>query len=133
MERYTYIIEGEPIPLARPRMSKLHNKIYDSQKHEKMMLCIVLQSQHRNKPPLDGPLRLEITFFMPVPLSRQKEKKSLIDTPHFYRCDLSNMIKFYEDIAQDSGILRDDCLIAELIAKKVYGEPRTEFTITTLK
>jgi Holliday junction resolvase RusA-like endonuclease len=133
MRRYTYIIEGEPIPLARPRLSKMHNKIYDSQKHEKFLLGIGLRNQHDDRPPFEGPVRLDITFFMPVPLSRIKEKKSLMDSYHYYRADLSNMVKFYEDLAQDCGILKDDCLIAEIFAKKIYGEPRTEFTITSLK
>ena len=131
--QYTYIIEGEPIPLLRPRYSPRHNKLYDSQKNEKLILGINLRNQHQDRDPIDGPIRMDITFFMPVPKTRLKEKKALMNTYHFYRADLSNMIKFYEDVAQDCGIFRDDCLIAEIFAKKIYGEPRTEFTITTLK
>jgi Holliday junction resolvase RusA-like endonuclease len=69
---------------------------------------------------------------MPVAKSREKFKDSLMGTYHFYTPDTSNMVKYVEDVA--NGILyKDDCSIAKVIATKIYGEPRTEFTITELK
>lgn len=131
MPVYSFVIDGTPIPLMRPRF---HNGrgVYDAQRNEKLVLGINLRNQHQDRPPLTGPIRMDITFFMPVPKTRTRDKKFLMDTYHIYKSDLSNMVKFYEDISQDCGILKDDCIIAELFAKKIYGEPRTEFTFTTL-
>ena len=54
------------------------------------------------------------------------------EQPHYSRPDLSNLIKFIEDVA--TGILyKDDCIIAELVSYKHYDtNPRTEFMITPL-
>jgi Holliday junction resolvase RusA-like endonuclease len=64
---------------------------------------------------------------MPIPKTRKK--KNLF---HISRPDLSNMIKFYEDVAQ--GILfSDDSKIAKITATKVYDEmPRVEIIITNV-
>lgn len=129
-EPIVYIIEGEPIPLARARHAA--HRVYDSQKNKKLVLGITLRNQHKDRPLYTGPLLLTATFFMPIPKTRQKQKNSLEGKTHIFTPDLSNLVKFIEDIS--SGVLyHDDCLIAEIIAKKIYGEPRTEFTLTKLK
>jgi len=129
MEAITYTIKGDPIALARGRY---HNrKVYDSQKNEKLVLGITLLNQHKDRPLYTGPLQLDVTFYMPIAKSRQKQRNVLLNTYHVFTPDLSNMIKFIEDIANDI-LYSDDCLISKINAKKIYGEPRTEFTITQL-
>jgi Holliday junction resolvase RusA-like endonuclease len=129
MEAITYIIKGDPIALARGRY---HNrKVYDSQKNEKLCLGITLLNQHKARPLYSGPLQLDVTFYMPIAKSKQKQRNSILDTYHVFTPDLSNMIKFIEDIA-NSILYDDDCLISKINAKKIYGDPRTEFTITQL-
>jgi Holliday junction resolvase RusA-like endonuclease len=125
-----YVIEGDPIALARGR--HVGRRVYDSQKNEKLVLRITLRNQHGDRPLYQGPLLLNATFYMPIAKSREKHKESLLDSAHFYTPDLSNLIKFIEDIAKDI-LYHDDCLISKIIAKKIYGEPRTEFTLTKLK
>ena len=128
-EVVTYIIKGDPIALARAR--HYNRRVYDSQKNEKLVLGITLRNQHAERPQFIGPLQLDITFFMPIAKSRAKQRATLLDSYHFYTPDLSNLIKFVEDLAT-SILYPDDCLIAKIIAKKIYGDPRTEFTITKL-
>lgn len=79
----------------------------------------------------EGPLHLEVTFYFAIPKSR--DKKLIQGTYHYYRPDLSNLIKFLEDIA--TGILfDDDCIISSITSKKCYDDcPRTEFIITELE
>jgi Holliday junction resolvase RusA-like endonuclease len=69
---------------------------------------------------------------MPIPPSRSKQKDKLINTFHVYTPDLSNMIKFVEDIA--NGILyKDDCQISSIVAHKIYSDTsRTEFTLSRI-
>ena len=127
----TYIIAGNPIPLARPRFS--FKRIYDKQQHEKFIAGIELAQQHGDLPFLSGPLHLDVTFFMASPHSYSKNKKSkLWGQYHIIKPDLSNLLKFYEDLCSEV-IFKDDCIIASISCKKLYDEhPRTEFTLRPL-
>jgi Holliday junction resolvase RusA-like endonuclease len=127
----TYIINGNPVPLARPRMTR--NNVYDSQKDFKLIAGLDIKKQHGNDPMFEGPLHLDVTFFMriPYPSSRDKKRK-LCSTYHVTRPDLSNLLKFYEDVC--TGILyQDDSLISSISCKKIYDiSPRTEFSLRTI-
>lgn len=126
-----YKIPGEPIALARPRFSLSSKRVYNSQRNTMTAASIYLQSQHNTGKPYEGPLHLDIVFYFPIPKKTPKSKLSTF-IYHHYRPDLSNCIKFIEDIA--IGILyKDDAIIASISAKKVYdSNPRTEFTIQSL-
>lgn len=123
-----FVIPGDPTPLARPRFS--HRKIYDSQKNIKTIAAIYVRQQQGEDPYLEGPLHLDITFFMKAPESTSKKRRELLyGKPHIFKADLSNLVKFTEDIC--SGVVyHDDCVIAVITARKIYDErPRTEFTL----
>jgi Holliday junction resolvase RusA-like endonuclease len=125
-----YVIKGEPVHLARARHS--NGRVYDAQKHIKLVNGLQLVEQHEG-PFLCGPLELDIVFYMPISKTSLKRAEQMKGTPHIYTPDLSNLIKFVEDIATNI-IYKDDCLIASIIAKKMYDlDSRTEFTITEIK
>lgn len=123
-----YVIMGAPIPLARPRFSK--KTVFDSQKHKKLIMGIHLRNQHQDKPMYTGNLHMDIVFYLISPSVRKHG--DMEEAYHVKRPDLSNLIKFVEDIG--TGILyEDDALICSLTATKKYSkEPRTEFEITVL-
>lgn len=126
-----YILKGDPIPLARARHAYTH--VYDSQKKEKLIGSIHIKKQHNQEPLFTGPLSLNITFYVPMPTSWSgKKKMELEETPVHVKPDLSNYIKFVEDIA--NGIIyTDDSLIASITSQKLYSyEPRTEFIISEI-
>lgn len=131
-----YIIDGQPVPLARARISG--NRCYDSQKQHKLAYGFVLQQQHGKEPVYDFPLHLDATFYFNRPLQQMNRKSSAMKrhketgSPHFYKPDLDNLIKWILDCG--NGILfKDDCLIWSIAAKKIYGEPaRTEFELREL-
>lgn len=128
---YRYIIDGDPIPLARARHG--NKNTWDSQKQLKFGIGVMLRSQHGAKPIIQSPVRLEIDFyFLPAQSMSAKKKQERIGYMHSIKPDLSNLIKFVEDIA--TGIIyHDDCLIAAIHATKQYDiKPRTEFTIIEL-
>jgi len=126
-----YILKGKPIPLKRPKLStRPVPHAYDPQKHIKKDSQTELRIQHGYSKLIQDPISLDITFFMPIPISlSKKKKKQLTGQKHYKRPDLSNLIKYLEDIAQ--GILfRDDAIISTINAKKIYDpNPRTEFII----
>jgi Holliday junction resolvase RusA-like endonuclease len=123
MRSLTFILNGDPTPLARARMGKW--SVYDSQKHEKLVHGIQLQNQMDDDKPLSGPLILDATFYMPT--GRNKRR---LGTPHYFRPDLDNLLKYINDISQ-AIIFHDDCTIYKIQAIKIYDDnPRTVFTFT---
>jgi Holliday junction resolvase RusA-like endonuclease len=129
-----YIVDGSPIPLARARHG--NGNTYDSQKQLKYSVGIQLRQQQQDVPIFTGPICLEVIFFMPIPDRIQKKIRKSADAqriaPHSCKPDLSNLIKFIEDVA--TGIIyKDDSLISKIVAHKVYSMiPRTEFSVTQM-
>lgn len=123
-----YSLPGDPIALARPRFGD--GRVYDSQKQIKLIAGITLQSQHDDTPLFEGPLSLNIQFYLPI-LSAKKFR--LNTKPHTQTPDISNLIKFYEDIM--TGIVyKDDKTIACVVARKFYStNPRTEIIISQIE
>jgi len=130
MER-SFCIMGDPIPLARCRYNFNGNhKIWDSQKELKTCSRIVLEKQQGQEPIFENSLHLDITFFMGMPQNWSKRKRiEMNNTPHHFRPDLDNMVKFICDIA--NGLLyKDDSCISKITAQKIYSpEPKTTFTL----
>lgn len=127
MKERTYILPGNPIPLARPRLG--HRKVWDSQKNLKLLFGIELQNQHQGDM-MEGSLLLDITFYIQIPISwSDKRRESYIGRYHSSKPDTSNLIKFVEDVA--TGIIyNDDAQISKIIAQKVYAlESSTSFTL----
>ena len=127
----SYVILGDPTPLARPRMANY--RVYDSQKHEKLCMSIEMERQHDQARFFVGALSLNVFFYFDVNKLAKKKRPEALQVG--YRAtipDLSNLIKFVEDCA--TGILyADDCLIVSIHSIKKYDEvPRTEFTLTEL-
>lgn len=129
-----YVIPGNPVSLKRPRFSSATKRVYNSQRSEMLVLSIGLQSQHDDDPLFEGPLHMDVTFYMPISASMtKKNQEKLKDTFNTSRPDLDNLIKMVADVA--NGILyKDDALIASISAKKVYdSNPRIEFSIQPIK
>jgi Holliday junction resolvase RusA-like endonuclease len=123
----TYVILGAPAPWSRAAPNFQNRKIYDTQKNLKLIVGIELTKQHNDRPLFEGPLHIDWCFYLEIPASYRSKKVS--GKPHAFKPDISNLIKFYEDVA-NKIIFKDDCQIATGTWKKVYDElPRTEFTI----
>lgn len=123
----TFVIPGDPIPLARPRYSNHNSRVYDSQKQEKLIIGITLRNQYEGEP-MKGPLHLTARFYLPMPKTRTTKPGA----PHYFRPDLSNLLKWVEDVITDI-IITDDALIASIFSSKMYDlNPRTEFTLMLL-
>lgn len=83
----------------------------------------LVRSQYR-APPLEGPLRLELRFYLPMPRKPKWVYPAV-------RPDLDNYIKSVLDGA--NGVLwLDDAQIVSLMAKKLYGEPHIELEVDPL-
>lgn len=132
MEAYSkqFIIPGDPIALSRGRYSR--GKVYDSQKHLKLILGVHIRNQFDDCRMFQGPLKLEFRFyFAPSPSWSANKKKQMLENEWMiYVPDVSNLIKMYEDVC-NGIIFKDDCAICCLTAEKKWDiNPRTEFIVT---
>jgi Holliday junction resolvase RusA-like endonuclease len=128
-----YVINGDPTPLARPRYSVRSKSIFDPQKNQKLFAQITLDQQHNNAPKFEGPIHIEMIFYMPAPKHISVKRKKLLQGKyHIFRPDTDNCIKYVCDIAQKI-LFEEDCIVASISAYKVYDlNPRTEFIVKTL-
>ena len=131
-----YKIMGDPIAQSRPRYATKNyvSRVYNSQKNKQLVASIDIMSQHGNKEKISGPVHMDITFFMPIPRSSPNHvKKNMPYLYHIIKPDLSNLIKFYEDICIGT-VFHDDCIIASIKAIKIYDTvARTEFKFTKIE
>lgn len=123
----SYSIKGNPIPWARAGVYQ--NRFYDSQKNEKLLFSISLQSQHDEEPLFDKPMALIANFYMPIPQNKKNHKNKF----HSSKPDLDNLLKFLLD-AIKNVIIKDDRMINSITSSKKYDpEPRTEFIIIQME
>ena len=126
------ILYGKPIALKRPRFSRT-GLVYNAQKREMLELSFLVKEQW-DSPKITSAVRVDMSFFMPIPKSLSKRKRlKLLDTYNYSHIDIDNIYKFYADVITMSGVWEDDCLMSEIFAFKKYSDnPRVEIEITIL-
>lgn len=145
-------IPGPPIPKARARSFRSRGKTitYDPQHDKKQAvrkhLIAEWAKQYRNESEeiakkaanfaCARSYHLSICFYMPIPDSESEGQKNAklwgID-PCNKKPDCSNMLKFYEDAANEV-LYQDDSMIVSGDFKKKYDKnPRTEITIMAIE
>lgn len=109
----------------------------------KQTVAMMAMSRIRIPEPLTGPIRINVTFYMPIPKSgkvsrmdAETGKRRLYPVkhgePHIAKSDLDNLIKGLFD-ALNKNVWADDNQIFEVTSKKVYGDmPGIEFSIEHL-
>lgn len=76
------------------------------------------------RPPLDGPLSLAVTFWMPSPKSHYTAKGVLRPTApawHTGKPDADKLLRALAD-GLTNVVIRDDALLASILVLKCYGE-----------
>lgn len=111
-------VYGLPIPQGRPRASRTRDggvRMRDpdtSRDWKRTVLAQVLPS--RPSAPLEGPLALRLTFFLPRPASLPRRVQH-----HTRRPDLDNLVKAVAD-ALRGVVYHDDAQVTSLWAAKQY-------------
>lgn len=122
-------IPGVPICQGRPRV-KRNGFTYDPKAKEKVTAKKILLTQWHEKP-LTDPLSLDISFEMPIPKSISKKKRNeMIGSPHIFRPDCDNLVKFALDVMNDIVYQDDSCVFDLHITKKYSEDPKTVIKIT---
>lgn len=129
----TIIIPGKPLGKQRPRVLK-SGITYTPEKtvnYETFVKQLYFEQYHQDKP-FEGPVRMIITAYMPIPQSTSKAKKTdmmrLIIRPT-KKPDVDNIIKIIAD-ALNGLAYQDDKQIVSCTVEKVYSDvPRVEVEI----
>ncbi len=120
MESLTLKFDGNPTPLQRPRFGA-RGKVYTPQKSQSTKRRMAIEALHfmKGRKLLSCPVEIEIHFKMKMPKSPKPHQRE--GAPHYYRPDLSNLIKLVED-ALNEVVWTDDAVISKIIAVKSYSE-----------
>jgi len=128
------VIENDPIPLKRARLSK--NKFYDPQYVAKKNFSLEVKNKlDKTKVfPTYCPIKLIIEFHIKMANSWSKKKKErLLMAPHTGKTDLDNYVKWIGD-SLNNVIWVDDSQIYQIDAKKLWNhEGKTVLDIYILE
>lgn len=128
MNEKKFIINFEPVPQPRPRVTRFGT--FDPAKEKKTFVKLLLIEQMDE--PLKYPIEMEIIFFMPIPKSTSIKKAKEMLTgkiKHTKKPDIDNLYKFFTD-AMNKIIYDDDSQVYKVYMEKRYSDkPRTEIFI----
>lgn len=123
-------IYGKPQPKERPRVYKGHGITPTRTKNYEAMIAAEWRAEYPK--PLEGDLRVWITFYMPTPVSWSKAKKERAERGIIrpsVRPDIDNLVKIILD-GLNGVAFADDKQVVELTAAKYYSaNPRTAILV----
>jgi len=81
-----------------------------------------LMFQHGLEEMFSVPVHMYVDFYFGLPNDKKRKELLLKQRYHCSTPDLDNLIKMVGDVCVDSGVIKDDCLIASISARKFYDE-----------
>ena len=130
-------IPGQPIAKARPRFARRGKFVttYSPQATEEGLWIMTAREQIQKAGVFfNGDIYLEVEFYLKRPKSHFNKKGILKPSAPISptgKPDLSNMLKFIEDVLNECFVWRDDSQIVGVEARKKYGAtPITEVFIS---
>lgn len=98
--------------------------------------ALILAAKQAGARPIDGPVRVDIDFFLPRPKRLMRRKDPDGPLRHAARPDVDNLWKSTADALR--GIAwRDDAQVCATLARKWYceknGTPRVEITVSEIE
>jgi Holliday junction resolvase RusA-like endonuclease len=128
-------VDGAPIGKGRPRFVRSLGIAFTPKKtadYEAVLQAAGAQAM-AGRPPLDGPLVVRLTAFMPIAVSWSKKKTAaaIEGSVRPGKPDLDNILKTLDALNQI--VWRDDSQIAEARLSKLYdADPRLEIEVERL-
>jgi Holliday junction resolvase RusA-like endonuclease len=134
-EAITFTVEGKPVPWARSRHNGRQHFTPAHVRQYSHLVYLRATEQLQGAAPLDGPVRLWVVAYMPVPKSWPKyRRRQALDghVHHTSKPDADNLIKVVKD-ALNSVVYGDDSQVADQRCVKAYSDrPRVVVTVTPL-
>jgi Holliday junction resolvase RusA-like endonuclease len=130
------VIGGEPVAKGRPRATR-RGILYTPAATRKYEAHgrLAAQMAMAGRPPIEGPVRIELLVELPVPASWSRRKTADAITGHIRptsRPDVDNYVKAILD-AINTIVVADDAQVVEVYAKKKFSvAPKMVATIFPL-
>jgi len=115
----TFTVIGDPAPQGSKRHVG-HGVMIESSKRVKPWreaVAAAAFTARNGQPPLDGPLVLTVTFWLPKPASLSRR---VIALGPFRKPDLSKLVRSTEDALTTAGAIADDARIVRVVAEKRF-------------
>lgn len=128
-----FTIPIPPRPKQRPRFTNGHT--YTPKETIEYEAVVGFYARRSLKQPLSGALRVRMDFYLPIPKSWSKAKKTAAergDIRPASKPDIDNLAKAILDGMNGGIAYADDSQIVELICNEWYGDPRTEVELKEL-
>jgi len=130
---YHITIYGKPQPKERPKVYKGHG--ITPTRTRQYEALIAAEWAARGYPTIEGPVRLDVECYFPIPQGWSKKKKEQA-RHHFIvpavRPDLDNLVKIIQD-GLNGVAYQDDKQVVMVWSQKLYDdEPRTEVYVQRL-
>lgn len=127
------VLLGKPVAKGRPRFNRESGRAYTpakTAKYETMLRYAALEVMGA-RPPLEGPLRLEMQIVVPIPASWPKKKQAAARAGELRptgKPDLDNFMKVIDSC--NLVVWIDDGQITDSTLRKTYGDkPRVEIRV----
>lgn len=118
MTIYTFTIPGNPVAKGRPRFAMRGIKAVtytpDKTRIWERAAKIIIKAGMKGKPPLEGPVHVDICFGMPKPKKLKRQYPTVTS-------DIDNFVKNGFD-AMNGIVFVDDAQVVMLVARKVYSD-----------
>ena len=114
----TFFVPGEPVTQGNHRWGS-HGKAYEATRGHDVWrdtVCWIARQAWRPRPPIDGAVRLDLTFFV----SPNKTSKHG-DLPHKTGGDVSKLARSIEDSLEDAGVYKNDRRITDEITRRRFA------------
>ena len=127
----SFFVAGEPQPQPRPRPIPGRMGVYNPTTANEWKAQVMAEAQkHRPPAPIEGPVRVGLTFQFDRPNSHFKAAKGVVtlkpDAPFFHatKPDCDNLEKAVLDaITNTGGFWSDDAAVAWISTRKLYAGP----------
>ena len=124
----SFVVPGVPVAKGRPKLSTRAGfaRAYTPKKTRDYESVVRHEAQRimAGRSPLDGPLEVSITFFLPIPASwSRRRKQEALSGTHWPtgRPDIDNLGKAVLD-GLNAVVFADDARIVDLHLAKTYAE-----------
>lgn len=130
-----FTVPGPPVAKGRPRVGKFGTYTPEKTVNYENLVQFSYLQKYKNAEPMEGYLKIEMIFFMPIPKSTSKKRKELMLQRKILpdkKPDYDNMAKAISD-ALNNITYKDDNQIVEAHIYKFYSdEPRAEVFIENI-
>lgn len=129
------LLEVSGIPTPWAAHAGYGKRSFNPKIKQKMQAQWQIKAQYNQMSPMTTPVRLELTFHMPIPVSTSGiQRKQMLNgvIHHMKRPDVTNMQKFIEDVIKGI-VIEDDSQVVEVVARKIFSEtPKTVIKVESV-